>query len=75
MSRDSKTPVRTIAPDAIYSNGVVAKFINRMMKDGKKSISTKILYTAMQKIEEKSGEKALDVFLKAVDNVNQGRQA
>ncbi len=69
MSRDSKTPVRTIAPDAIYSNGVVAKFINRMMKDGKKSISTKILYTAMQKIEEKSGEKALDVFLKAVDNV------
>ena len=69
MSRDSKTPVRTIAPDAIYSNGVVAKFINRMMKDGKKSISTKILYTAMKKIEEKSGEKALDVFLKAVDNV------
>lgn len=69
MSRDSKTPVRTIAPDAIYSNAVVAKFINRMMKDGKKSISTKILYTAMKKIEEKSGEKALDVFLKAVDNV------
>ncbi len=69
MSRDSKTPVRTIAPDAVYSNSVVAKFINRMMKDGKKSISTKILYTAMQKIEEKSGEKALDVFLKAVDNV------
>ena len=39
------------------------------MVDGKKSISTNILYRAMNKIEEKSGEKALDVFTKAVENV------
>lgn len=69
MSRDSKTPVRTIAADPVYQSTVVAKFINRMMVDGKKSISTSILYTAMKKVEEKSGEKALDVFNKAVDNV------
>ena len=69
MSRDSKAPVRTISPDAVYSSPVVAKFINRMMVAGKKSIATKILYTAMKSIEEKSGEKALDVFTKAVENV------
>ncbi len=69
MSRDSKAPVRTISPDAVYSSPVVAKFINRMMVAGKKSIATKILYTAMKSIEEKSGENALDVFTKAVENV------
>lgn len=69
MSRDSKTPVRTIAADPVYHSTVVAKFINRMMVDGKKSISTRIIYRAMKKIEEKSGEKAIDVFNKAVDNV------
>ncbi len=69
MSRDSKTPVRTIAADPVYHSAVVAKFINRMMVDGKKSISTRIIYRAMKKIEEKSGEKAIDVFNKAVDNV------
>ena len=69
MSRDSKTPARTIAPDAVYNSAVVTKFINRMMIDGKKSTATSIIYRAMSKIEEKSGEKALDVFNKAVDNV------
>ena len=40
-----------------------------MMVDGKKSISTRILYTAMKNIAEKSGQDALEVFTKAVDNV------
>ncbi|HIV98432.1 MAG TPA: 30S ribosomal protein S7 [Candidatus Ornithospirochaeta avicola] len=69
MSRDSKTPVRKVMPDAVYSSTVVTKFINRMMKSGKKSISTSILYKAFQRIEEKSSEKAMDVFTKALDNV------
>ena len=61
MSR-GKTPVREVTPDAIYNSTVVEKFIRRMMVDGKKG-------TAMSSIEEKSGEKALDVFMKALDNV------
>ena len=69
MSRDRKAPKRTVSPDAIYNSTVVEKFICRMMVDGKKSISTRILYTAMNNIAEKSGENALDVFNKAVDNV------
>lgn len=69
MSRNSNRPVRVTAADPVYQSTVVAKFINRMMIDGKKSTSTNIIYTAMKKIEEKSGEKAIDVFNKAVDNV------
>ena len=69
MSRDRKAPKRTVSPDAIYNSTVVEKFICRMMVDGKKSISTRILYSAMDSIAEKSGQEALDVFNKAVDNV------
>ena len=69
MSRNSNRPVRVTAADPVYQSTVVAKFINRMMIDGKKSTATNIIYTAMKKIEEKSGEKAIDVFNKAVDNV------
>ena len=69
MSRDRKAPKRTVSLDAIYHSTVVEKFICRMMVDGKKSISTRILYTAMKNIAEKSGQDALEVFTKAVDNV------
>ena len=68
MSR-LKTPVRKVQPDAIYNSTVVEKFICRMMLDGKKSISAKILYAALDVVAEKSGENAIDVFNKAVDNV------
>ena len=68
MSR-GKTPVRPIAPDAVYNSTVVEKFIRRMMIDGKKGISTKIAYSAMESIAQKSGENALDVFTKALENV------
>ncbi len=69
MSRDRKAPKRPVSPDAIYHSTVVEKFICRMMVDGKKSISTRILYSAMDSIAEKSGQEALDVFNKAIDNV------
>ena len=69
MSRGSKTPVRELTPDAVYNSTVIEKFIRRMMIDGKKGISTKITYTAMETIAQKSGENALDVFNKALENV------
>ena len=68
MSR-LKTPVRKVEPDAIYNSTVVEKFICRMMVDGKKSISARILYSALENVGTKTGENALDVFYKAVDNV------
>lgn len=68
MSR-LKTPVRKVTPDAIYNSTVVEKFICRMMLDGKKSTSAKILYAALEAVAAKTGENAIDVFNKAVDNV------
>jgi len=69
MARRTVAPVREILPDPVYNNVLVEKFIRRMMVDGKKSISTKIIYSAMTIMGEKSGENPLDVFLKALENV------
>ncbi len=69
MSRRTKASVREILPDSVYNSVTVEKFINRMMLDGKKSVSSRILYDAMKIMGEKSGEAPIDVFGKALDNV------
>ncbi|GAA8795196.1 30S ribosomal protein S7 [Helicobacter pylori] len=55
--------------DPVYGNKVVTKFINKMMYDGKKSVAEKIIYKAFNKIEEKSGERGIEVFEKALERV------
>ncbi len=67
--RRRKAPTREILGDPIYNNKVVTKFINKMMLDGKKSVSEKIIYAAFDKIQEKSGEKGIEVFEKALERV------
>ena len=69
MSRGSKTPVRVVTPDAVYNSQVIEKFICRMMVDGKKGVASKIIYSALDTVAAKSGESAIDVFNKALDNV------
>lgn len=69
MSRRASKHTKVVVADPVYQSTVVEKFICRMMVDGKKSTSSKILYTAMNIMAEKTGEKPLDVFNKAVDNV------
>ncbi len=67
--RRRKAPVREVLGDPVYGNKVVTKFINKMMYDGKKSVAEKIVYKAFNKIEEKSGEKGIEVFEKALERV------
>ncbi|MFP6244370.1 30S ribosomal protein S7 [Helicobacter pylori] len=67
--RRRKAPVREVLGDPVYGNKVVTKFINKMMFDGKKSVAEKIVYKAFNKIEEKSGEKGIEVFEKALERV------
>ncbi len=67
--RRRKAPSREILGDPIYDNKVVTKFVNKMMYDGKKSVAEKIIYGAFAKIEEKSGEKGIEVFEKALERV------
>ncbi len=69
MGRKNKTIDRPIAPDSKYHSPVVSKFVARMMLDGKKATSMRIIYDAMDKIKEKTEKEPLEVFLKALDNV------
>src|SRR6056297_3180781 len=69
MSRRKAATKREIIPDAKYGSVVIEKFIRHLMIDGKKSVSTKIVYDALETVEKKSNEKALEVFLKALENV------
>jgi len=57
---------REIAPDRVYNSVMVAKFINQVMKQGKKSQAKKIVYGAFDIIKEKTKQEPLDVFEKAV---------
>lgn len=66
--RHKKTEKRTIEADPVYKNRLVAKFINRIMKDGKKTVAEKTLYKTFQIINDKKQD-ALDVFERAIQNV------
>ncbi len=69
MGRKNKTIDRPIAPDAKYHSVVLTKFVTRMMLQGKKATSVRIIYDAMDKIKSKTEKEPLEVFLKALDNV------
>jgi len=69
MPRKGSPPKREILPDPKYRSVLVAKFINCMMKDGKKSVAESIFYKALNIIKEKTGKNSLEVFEKAVENV------
>lgn len=69
--RRKKKIKKTIIPDTKYSSTMVAKFINYLMKDGKKSTAEKVLYDSFDIIEKKvKGKDALDVFDQAIKNVS-----
>ncbi|CAE09609.1 30S ribosomal protein S7 [Wolinella succinogenes] len=67
--RRRKAPVREVLGDPIYGNKVVTKFVNKMMYDGKKSVAEKIIYATFDRIEEKTKEKGIEVFEKALERV------
>jgi small subunit ribosomal protein S7 len=69
MSRKSKPEKRIPLPDPVYNSTDVAKFVNRLMRRGKKSIAERIFYTAMDRIQQKSGAESIEVFSKAIKNV------
>ena len=67
--RRRRAPQRPVLPDPVHGSKVLTKFVNKVMLDGKKATAQKIMYAALERIEEKSGEKGIDVFNKAMDNV------
>lgn len=69
MARRRVAKKRVILPDSIYGDIIVAKFMNSLMVDGKKSTAEAIFYGSMDKIKEKTGQEGIDVFRKALENV------
>lgn len=68
MPRRRRVPKRQVLPDPVYHNEVVTKFINGLMRKGKRSIAESIFYSATDLIETKTGKKGIEVFLKALEN-------
>ncbi|WP_027389377.1 30S ribosomal protein S7 [Chrysiogenes arsenatis] len=70
MPRRRVPEKRPVLPDPLYGSVLVSKFVNRLMRDGKKSVAESILYGALAKLTEKVGEaETLNVFNAAVENV------
>jgi small subunit ribosomal protein S7 len=71
MPRDPrKVANRKLEPDMKYKSVLVAKFINKIMLDGKKALATNLVYGALDQIEKEAGKPALEVFDQAVKNVS-----
>jgi len=69
MPRRREVPKRVILPDPKYGDLLVAKFVNNVMRDGKKSTAEQIVYGAFDLVAERSGNDPLQVFKTAMDNV------
>lgn len=68
MSRRKKAVKREIPPDPLYNSVLVSKFINYVMRKGKKTIARKIVYGAFEIIKEKTKKDPLEIFQKALEN-------
>ena len=69
MSRRRRAEKRDIIPDAKYGDVIVAKFMNTIMYEGKKSVAEKIVYGALDSVETKVKSDPLAVFKQALENV------
>ena len=69
MARRRAAEKRTILPDHKYKDVILAKFMNRIMKDGKKSTSEKIVYGAFEIVSKKTDKSPIEFFHSAMDNV------
>lgn len=69
MPRKGPVPKREILPDPVYGSRLAARFVNRLMFDGKKSTAEKIFYKALDVLAEKTGEDAIRAFEKSIENV------
>ena len=69
MSRRRDIPKRVILPDPKFGDQTLAKFINVLMIDGKKSVAERIVYGALANVATKSKEEPLEIFTRALENV------
>jgi small subunit ribosomal protein S7 len=68
MPRRYRPSRRKVEPDLRYNSELVARFVNKVMQDGKRSLATRVVYQAMDLVEERAKRPALEVFEEAVQN-------
>jgi small subunit ribosomal protein S7 len=68
MPRRREIPKREIPADPLYNSALVTKFINTVMRDGKRSTAEQIMYGSLKIVQDKTGDDPLKVFKKAVEN-------
>lgn len=69
MARRNRPPKRVIEPDIRYGSVSLQKFINRMMRGGKKSVAQRVMYEALEMAEARANRPGLEVFNDAMQNV------
>ena len=69
MSRKNRAPTRNLYPDAKHKSLILSKFINFIMYDGKKSTAEKLIYSALNKIKEKTKDDPVKIFNEAISNI------
>lgn len=69
MARRNRPEKRPVVPDMRYESQKVSMFINRLMRDGKKSTATSLIYRSFDLVEQRSGKSPLEVFEEALKNV------
>lgn len=68
--RKKRSSKRFTEPDPKFQDVLISRFINSLLKEGKKHVARRILYTALDLVEERTKNKSIDVFRKAVNNVS-----
>ncbi len=69
MPRKGHVPKRVVLPDPMYKSTVITKLVNAFMLDGKRGKAQKIIYGALEKVEQETGKPAMDVFNEAMENI------
>lgn len=69
MSRRRRPESRVVLPDPVYGDMVVTKFINNLMKQGKKSVAESLFYLAMERVKTKAKAEGIEIFRQALENV------
>jgi small subunit ribosomal protein S7 len=69
MSRRHAAEKRQVLPDAKYSDRILTKFMNNLMLDGKKSVAERIVYGALERVEDKMKRAPVEVFHEALENI------
>jgi len=70
MSRKKTQPQKIAIIDPIFKSSIIPKLINSIMYDGKKSVASKIVYEAIEKIKSKTKEEPINVFNEAINNIS-----